>query len=128
MKSVPPASAGGSDTQWGVESWIHPLTQVVLTQNLSTRNIRPRLDDIDLAFHVSPFDVLILTVENPLDIFSGGGQTAHHFIGQHHALTTDRNFFDPTVLVEYQKAILFRSRQDLDRVGDRTVDTLLGDA
>src|SRR5712691_7833290 len=108
MKSVPLASAGGSEAQARVDHSTHLLTQVVLTslcaKQSSTRNIRPRLHDIDFPAHVSPFDVLILTVKNPLDIFSGRGQTAHHFISQHHAFTTDRNFLDPAMLVEYQKA------------------------
>src|SRR5260370_3145421 len=111
MKSVPPASAYGSEVQARVDHSTHLLTQVVLTslcaKQSSTRDIRPRLDDVDLPFHVAPFDVLILPVENPLDIFSGGGQTAHHFIRHHHALTIDRNLFDPPLLVEYQNPLLF---------------------
>src|SRR5712691_5607676 len=97
-------------------------------QILSTGNIRPRLDDVDLPFHVSPFDVLISSVKDSLDTLGGSSQSTNHVISQHHAFTADRNFPDAAMLIEYQQAIFFRSRQDLDRIGYRAINNLLGDS
>src|SRR5690349_19201298 len=80
----------------------------------SAGNVGPRLHDINLTFHVSPFDVLILIMEDPLDFFRCRSQTANDIIGQHLALSANGNFYDSTSFIKRQQAIFLRPCQHLD--------------
>ena len=55
----------------------------------------PGLNDVDLALHVRPFDVLIAIAENAFDVERGTHQTAYHIISQHNAVASYRDFFHP---------------------------------
>jgi hypothetical protein len=50
------------------------------TQRLAAWDERARLHDVDLALHVRPFNVLIATPEETLDISSGLHQTPDNII------------------------------------------------
>src|SRR6266542_814256 len=100
----------------------------VRAPRLPAGNKWSRLDYINLAFHIGPFDVLITVAENPLNVRGGGCQTTNYFIAQNDPLAADRNFFDPAMFVKCQQTVFFRARQDLHRVGSRAIDDLLSNS
>jgi hypothetical protein len=68
------------------------------------------LDDVNLAFHVGPFDVLVAAAKDALDLVCGSHQAANHFVRQNGALSRDGNLFDAALLVESQEAVFGRAR------------------
>ena len=49
----------------------------------TARLIGTRLDDVELATQVKPFDILLPTSENTLDVLSRLNQPAHHVVSQY---------------------------------------------
>src|SRR5437868_13717197 len=98
---------------------IHLFQKSLATKLSAAGDIGSRLHNIDLAFHVSPLDVLILVMKDALDFFRRCSQASNHFVSQHLALSADRNFSDSTSLIKRQQAVFFRSSQDLNRICNR---------
>src|SRR5215203_5555396 len=61
---------------------------------------RPRLHDIDLPLHVSPFDILVATPKDALDSRRCTDQTTYHFVSKNNSVACNRHFFHTTTLIE----------------------------
>src|SRR5205807_7143771 len=89
-------------------------------------NERPRLHNINLSAHDRPFDVLLFTVKDLLDPVRRLRQAANNIVSQDHAIGADRNLFDAAAAVEREQAVFCRPRQNVNRVGVWSKDSLLG--
>src|SRR6185436_8418808 len=86
-----------------------------------------RLHDIDLAFHVGPFDVLFFLTKNALNARRGRCEPAYDVVSQHHAISGDRNFFDAAAIIKRQQTIFRRTRQHAHRLTANPENNLFGD-
>src|SRR5216683_2396504 len=93
--------------------------------NSSPGNEGPRLDDVNLSFHVGPLDVLVAAAEDALDRCRRTHQPANYVVSQHHASTCDRHLLNTAFFVKRQQAVFRGPRQNLHGVGSRTKDYLL---